>query len=287
MDRFNSTVQFSYDYYSNRLRVSSSLQKIPFNLAYGAEAHSAAMIEALSLRLCDGIFKDEETQRDVVVVSVERNMDDTLRNKTKEHLKFTGVVAWVFNLDGPCPTKWNKAHLEECKTNPTRRYQLCTPMDPADFDVDQRTIPHSISSIDEVAGTPMKKKGRKHPDELTPEVEWKPSMQSSRSSKIHDEVNAVSVYVKKHITACDVTTFRSLASRWLFRALQSAVQHPSPDYRVIIQMALETAPIDDMDMAFEDVFGISAKDDSSPRPRNKEMYLQGYINNVFDHAERI
>ncbi len=47
MDRFNSTVQFSYDYYSNRLRVSSSLQKIPFHLAYGAEAHSAAMLEAI------------------------------------------------------------------------------------------------------------------------------------------------------------------------------------------------------------------------------------------------
>ena len=142
MDRFNSTVRFSYDYFSNRLRVNSSLQKIPFDLAYGAEAHSAAMIEALSLRLCDGVFKDEETQRDVVVVSVERNMDDTLRNKTKEHLKFTGVVAWVFNLDGPIPTKWNRAHLEECKTNPVCRYQLCTPMDPADFDVDNHTIPH-------------------------------------------------------------------------------------------------------------------------------------------------
>jgi hypothetical protein len=51
-------------------------------------------------------------------------------------------------------------------------------------------------------------------------------------------------------------------------------------------MALETAPLDDMDMAFEDVFGISAKDDSTPRPRQKEMYLHMYINNVFDHAER-
>ena len=68
------------------------------------------MIEALSLRLCNGVFKDEETQWDVVVVSVDKNIDDTLRNKTKEHLKFTGVVAWVFNLDGAIPTKWNRAH---------------------------------------------------------------------------------------------------------------------------------------------------------------------------------
>ena len=131
MDRFNSTVGFSCDYFSNRLRVDGSLQKIHFDLAYGAEAHSAAMIEALTLRLCDGIFKDEETQRNVVVVTLERNMDETLRNKAKEHLKFPGVVNWVLNLDGPVPTKWNKAHLEECRSNPERRYQLCTPMDPS------------------------------------------------------------------------------------------------------------------------------------------------------------
>jgi hypothetical protein len=30
MDRFNSTVGFSFDYYSNRMRVDGSLQKIPF-----------------------------------------------------------------------------------------------------------------------------------------------------------------------------------------------------------------------------------------------------------------
>jgi hypothetical protein len=159
-------------------------------------------------------------------------------------------------------------------------------MDPADFDVDNHTIPHSASSMELIDGTPMKKKRRRDPDELTPEIEWKPSAQSSRSAKIHEEANGLSVFVKKCIAACNVETFRSIASRWLFRALQSAVQLPSQDYRVTIQMALETAPLDDMDMEFEDVFGISAKDDSTPRPRHKEMYLQGYINNVFDHAER-
>ena len=96
----------------------------------------------------------------------------------------------------------------------------------------------------------------------------------------------MSIFVKKSVAACQVDTFRSLASRWLYRALQSAVQLASPDFRVIIQMAMETAPLDDMDLAFEDVFGISAKDDATPRSRNKELYLQGYINNVFDHAER-
>ena len=54
---------------------------------------------------------------DEVVTTVERNMDDTLRNKDKKPLKFTGVVAWVFTLDAPVPTKWNKAHLEEYRTN--------------------------------------------------------------------------------------------------------------------------------------------------------------------------
>ena len=54
------------------------------------------MIEALSLRLCDGLFKDEETQRDVVVDSVERNMKHTLRNKTKDNFKFTGgCLIWM------------------------------------------------------------------------------------------------------------------------------------------------------------------------------------------------
>jgi hypothetical protein len=48
MDRFNSTIGFSFDYFSNRLRVDGSLQKIPFDLAYGAEAHGATMIEALT-----------------------------------------------------------------------------------------------------------------------------------------------------------------------------------------------------------------------------------------------
>jgi hypothetical protein len=287
MDRFNSTVGFSFDYFSNRLRVDGSLQKIHFDLAYGAEAHSAAMIEALTLRLCDDIFKDEKTQRNVVVVTVERNMDETLRNKAKEHLKFTGVVAWVFNLDGPVPTKWNKAHLEECRSNPERRYQLCTPMDPADFDVDQRTIPHTFSSIDEAIATPIKKKQRKDPEELTPDNEWKPSMQSSRSTKIHDEVTAMPSFVKDCISKCTVENFRSLASRWLYRALQTAVQSSSPDYRVITQMALESAPVDDMDMAFEDIFSLQSNEESTPRSRSKEFYLQGRINKVFDYAEKL
>jgi hypothetical protein len=51
MDRFNSPVRFHYDYFSGRMCVDGSLQKISFDLAYGAEAHSVAMIEALIHRL--------------------------------------------------------------------------------------------------------------------------------------------------------------------------------------------------------------------------------------------
>ena len=285
MNRFNSTVGFSFDYYSNSMHVDGCLQKIPFELAYGAEAHSATMIDALSHRLCDVVFKDEETQRDVVVVSVERNMDSTLRNKDKEHLKFTGVVAWVFNLDGPMPSKWNKAHLEECKNNAERRYQLCTPMDPADFDVDQRTIPHLSLTVEDIAVTPAKKKPRKDREELTPDIPWKPSTQSSRASNLIEEVTAVSKFVKVCLSRCTTSNFRSLASRWLYRALDSVSQQASPDFRVIIQMSLELAPVEDMDMAFEDIFGLSPSEDSSPRSRNKGQYLLSCISRVYECAE--
>jgi hypothetical protein len=240
------------------------------------------MIEALTHRLCNGTFVDEETHNNVVVVSVERNKDATLRNKAKEHLKFTGVIAWVFT-----PTKWNKAHLEECMVNAERRYQLCTPMDPADFDVDQRTIPHLSSTVEEVCGTPCRKKTRKDPEDLTPEMDWKPSAQSSRSSKLVEEETAMSKYVKVCLARCNISNFRSLASRWLYRALDSVKEQLSPDFRVIIQVTLESAPIVDMDMAFEDIFQHASNDNSSPRTRNKSQYLLMCINRVFEWAEII
>jgi hypothetical protein len=158
-------------------------------------------------------------------------------------------------------------------------------MDPADFDVDQRSIPHFVSSIEDVAITPMKKKVRKDPEDLTPENEWKPSAQSSRSSKMHGEVTNMSKFVNRCISSCVVDSFQSLASRWLFRALQVGLGQTRPDYRVIIQMALESAPIDDMDLALMDVFRLKPNSDSSPRSRSKDQYLQGCISRVFDCAD--
>ena len=62
-------------------------------------------------------------------------------------------------------------------------------------------------------------------------------------------------------------------------------QQASPDFRVIIQMSLESAPVEDMDMAFEDIFGLSPIEDSSPRSRNKGQYLLSCISRVYECAE--
>ena len=82
-----------------------------------------------------------------------------------------------------------------------------------------------------------------------------------------------------------ISDFRSLASRWLYRALDAVTKIASPDFRVIIQMSLESAPIEDMDIAFEDVFQLASIDVSSPRTRNKAQYLQMCISRVFECAE--
>ncbi len=99
---------------------------------------------------------------------------------------------------------------------------------------------------------------------------------------MHGEVTNMSKSVNRCISSCVVDSFQSLASRWLFRALQVGLGQTRPDYRVIIQMALECAPTDDMDLAFKDVFGLSPNGDSSPRSRNKDQYLQGCISRVFE-----
>ena len=134
-------------------------------------------------------------------------------------------------------------------------------MDPADFDVDQRTTPHLSLTVEDIAVTPAKKKPRKDPEALTPDIQWKPSAQSSRASKLIEEVTAVSKFVKVCLSRCTTSNFRSLASRWLYRALDSVSQQASPDFRVIIQMSLESAPVEDMDMAFEDIFELSPSED--------------------------
>ena len=89
-----------------RLRVSGKLGIVSFDAAYGAEAQSEAMIEALSNMLCDDTpFLDEESGAKYVIISVERNADSDLVVKGKPHLKFNGLVAWALPIDD---SKWKK-----------------------------------------------------------------------------------------------------------------------------------------------------------------------------------
>ena len=76
-----------------------------------------------------------------------------------------------------------------------------------------------------------------------------------------EEVTAVSRFVKVCLSRCIVSNFRSLASRWLHRALDAMSQQATPDFRVVIQMALETAPVEDMELAFGDIFQLSTSED--------------------------
>ncbi len=61
-------------------------------------------------------------------------------------------------------------------------------MDPSDFDIDRHLIPF-IPSV-----TPLKKRVKRDPEELSPEKVWKPSCQSKRSERgetsrfIHQEI---------------------------------------------------------------------------------------------------
>jgi hypothetical protein len=167
LDRYHSNIKFSFDYRVGRLRVSGKLGIVSFDAAYGAEAQSEAMIEALSNMLCDDTpFLDEESGAKYVIVSVERNADSDLVVKGKPHLKFNGLVAWALPIDD---SKWKKKLTSACRTNPTWRYRECIPMDPSDFDIDRHVIPFIPSQ------TPSKKKMKKDPDQLSPEYVWKPS----------------------------------------------------------------------------------------------------------------
>jgi len=87
LDRFNSNIRFTYDYRIRRLRASGKLGLVTFDAAFGAEAQSELMVQALSDKLCDDIpFVDEETGTKYVVISVERNACPDLVVKGKPHL---------------------------------------------------------------------------------------------------------------------------------------------------------------------------------------------------------
>ena len=56
IDRFGMSLTFQYDYFSQRLRVSSRLNIIKYDDAYGADVNSDLLIASISDRLCDGQF---------------------------------------------------------------------------------------------------------------------------------------------------------------------------------------------------------------------------------------
>ena len=175
VDRFNNNIRFSFDYRICRLRVMRKLGVVCFDAAFGAEGQSELMIQALSDKLCDDVpFVDEETGTKYVVISVERNACSDLVVKGKPHLKFNGLVAWALAIDD---SKWKKKLNSACRTDTTWRYRECIPMDPSDFDIDRHVIPF-IPSV-----TPMKKRIKREPEDLSPEQVWKPSNQSKRSER--------------------------------------------------------------------------------------------------------
>jgi hypothetical protein len=134
LDRFNTCITFTYDVHAFKLRVSGRLISLSYELAYESNDSHAARITELGAKLCGNIpFVDAETGLKYIVVSVERNGDKTLVNKSKPHLTFTGVVAWVLRFDN---SKWRKDMVEKCKAEPDYRYAECEPMDPEDFDID-------------------------------------------------------------------------------------------------------------------------------------------------------
>ena len=85
--------------HTSKLRVTGRLIMMSYEEAYESDESHASKIAALGVQLCGDVpFVDEATGFRYVVVSVERNGDKELVNKTKPHLKFTGIVAWALHL---------------------------------------------------------------------------------------------------------------------------------------------------------------------------------------------
>ncbi len=83
-------------------------------------------------------------------------------------------MAWALAIDD---SKWKKKLNTACKSDPTWRYRECIPTDPSDFDIDRHLIPF-IPSV-----TPLNKRVKRDPEELSPEKVWKLSCQSKRSER--------------------------------------------------------------------------------------------------------
>ena len=231
-----------------RLRATGKLRIVKFDEAFGAEAQSELMIEALSNMLCDDVpFVDEETGTKYMVVTVERNACSDLVVKGKPHLKFNGLVAWALAIDG---SKWKQKLNAACKSDPTWRYRECIPMDPSDFDIDRHVIPFIPSA------TPVKKRVKRDPDDLSPDKVWKPSSQSKRSERGKQGNMATSKFFQMKVDACVSEDVPCQAAVWLFRAMHSACLSNCGDFRMAMETSLEWATVPDISRAIYFVLGI-------------------------------
>jgi hypothetical protein len=276
LDRYDSNIKFSFDYRMGRLRVSGKLGLVSFDAAYGAEGQSELMIQALSDMLCDEIpFIDEETGTKYVVVSVERNADSDLVVKGKPHLKFNGLVAWALAVDA---SKWKQKLINACRTDPTWRYRECIPMDPSDFDIERHVIPF-IPSV-----TPLKKKMKRDPDDLSPDIVWKPSAQSKRSERGRQVDVATRAFFKHKVDSCVSADVPCQAAVWLFRALHSACDANNGDYRMAMETSLEWASVPDISRAIFFVLGLDI-DIPVEKTACKSQFLRNCIYQCLSMAE--
>ena len=108
------------------------------------------------------------------------------------------ACASMASSSGPCqaPKKALKLPVcfSQCRTDDALRALHCVPTDPDDFDSDLAILTHVMS-------TPAKRKrAKKAPDELIPDVTWKPSASSSLGRK-SDEVDTTLRVFSNHCSS--------------------------------------------------------------------------------------
>jgi hypothetical protein len=279
IDRFGMSLTFQYDYFSQRLRVSSRLNIIKYDDAYGADVNSDLLIASISDRLCDEqFFADEDTGELFLVVSVERNKDPDLVDAKKQNMRFNGLVVWTLPSTERSATKAPDLLLQ-CRTDPVLRALHCVPMDPDDFDSDRHVI------LTQVISTPAKRKReKKDPDAFTPEATWKPSASSSRGRK-SDEIDSLLRVYLNHCLSSVEHEYEHNASRWLMSAIFNGL-HPSSsvDIRLCIETCLEFSSISDINEAFINVLDIDMEDRIAGRPK-RDVYLKLCVNECVSVAK--
>jgi hypothetical protein len=190
--------------------------------------------------------------------------------KGKPHLKFNGLVAWEIAIDD---SKWKKKLNTACKSDPTWRYRECIPTDPSDFDIDRHLIPF-IPSV-----TPLNKRVKRDPEELSPEKVWKPSCQSKRSERGRQVHVSTKKFFQMKVDSCISEEVPCPAAVWLFRALHSACLSNCGDYRMAMETSLGWASVPDISRAIYYVLGIDI-----PLPIEKCACKSEYLRQCILHC---